>query len=735
MLYVCRSLFIAILCGSLLIWDVSYKGIELRQAQAAEEIKDSNLGATLTMAATGLVASRLFTYPKLTPDMMAAAVGGAAFIAGEIAAYMQFRDQLKDFEDDLTRDEKGNLDQKQIETLEKLLQSYEKAKETAGMKKGFQTAAAAAFAVASGLAIYQAATDESTQTACITGMNTAISAGMASCKTAWTATHTETTCPPLAASQCAATTYGYAACVAAYMKTCVASQTAASVAADCVPCETALNLKFQNIMARIAGRETPSPSMAALTKVLTLSSTIKANDAASCKGVAGIHSPATMGAPSISACAPYEVVNQTNTAGGAPPATPGSYLREDLRPGILKKMLYTYMLERLIGSTHASTFSSPLSMMGIASSVAVSFVMANYVGVANFVDMNVLIPKRRAMIWAAMAATTAMAISATSAVEKKLEANIQKIRAVLARMYQLNPAGFANKANLINAIQKGVPLARKVSSVPLSNNIVSENIKYDHSKSLPCITAEVNGKCEDMGSSVQKIEGLNSIPSELRKQFNDVADFGKTINGSSSISSAAIEGSQKLGSQSNAISERMRAERKKLQEILNKNNRNGDKVDFEKDEAEARKALLKSTADALKANKLTEEGAFRLIGGGINTIGIKGESLANTDAKKSDSGANAVNLAVAGENKEEKKKNEMNLGLGDDAEKDIASVEGLNPEAGGEAEKSIDDYDLGQNIHKDPNQNLFEIISKRYINSGYKRLLEKKKAEASKAVK
>ena len=83
MLYVCRSLLIAFLCGSLLFWDISYKGIELRKIQAAEQISDSNLGATLTMAATGLIASRLWTYPKLTPDMMAAAVGGAAFVAGE----------------------------------------------------------------------------------------------------------------------------------------------------------------------------------------------------------------------------------------------------------------------------------------------------------------------------------------------------------------------------------------------------------------------------------------------------------------------------------------------------------------------------------------------------------------------------------------------------------------------------------------------------------------------------
>ena len=127
MLYVCRSFFIAILCGSLLFLDFSSRGVEIKNTYA-EEISDSNLGATLTMAATGLVASRLYTYPKLTPDMIAAAVGGGAFIAGEIAAYLQFKDQLKDFEDDLVRNEKGNLDEKQIESLEKLLQSYEKPK-------------------------------------------------------------------------------------------------------------------------------------------------------------------------------------------------------------------------------------------------------------------------------------------------------------------------------------------------------------------------------------------------------------------------------------------------------------------------------------------------------------------------------------------------------------------------------------------------------------------------------
>lgn len=693
MLYVCRSLFIALLCGSLLFWDISYKGIELRKIQAAEEIKDSNLGATLTMAATGLIASRLWAYPKLTPDMITAAVGGAAFVVGEISAYMQFKEQLKEFEMDLQMS--NNPDQKQIESLEKLLQSYEKAKDVAGQKKGFQLAAAAAFGVAAGIATYQAVTDNSLQTACLTALSTAAGAGMAACS-----------------ASCAALTYGAAACMAA----------------SCTPCAAGIAAATTLISSRILARETPNKSMLAFPEVTGIDASVSSTIIGACTAPPAL---ASMGTPADAACVPYLTETQATMAWG--PQLGFANNSSPKIPSVLEKRFFYVLMSKLIKDAKASTFSAPLSMMGIASSVAVAFVLANSITLSNMLDLAILIPTRRAILWAALMGTSLMASQATQAVIDKLEGNIQKVKTVLARMYQLNPGSFANKPNLIAAMKTSLN-PKRVSGVPITNTNVTENVKYDYTKGLPCITPEVNGKCSDMNGAVQKIQGIDNLPAELRKDFDNVKSFGSSINGGSSISSGAIEGAQKLGAQANAINERLKRERKKAWEIINKNSKN--KIDPDKEIDNVRSEMAKSVSDSLTKNKLTLESASKLFGGGLMAMANKpGDAIADAKKKSGDE-AKAVTVAVSGEKKDDKKKeDESDLGLDKDAEDDIAAVEGLNPEAGGDAPKSIDDYDLGQNIHKDPDQNLFEIISKRYMNSGYKRLLEKKKSDASKAVK
>lgn len=701
MLYVMRAFFIAILSGSLLLFDFSYKGIETKKVYA-EEIKDSNMYATLTMSATGLIASRLFTYPKLTPDMIAAAVGGAAFIAGEIAAYMQFRDQLKDFEMEIVRDDQGNIDNKQIETIEKLLQSYEKGKETAETKKTLQQAAAAAFAVAAALAAYQAATDESTQTACLTGLNSAISAGMTACTAAW-----QTQC----AAECAGTTVGYAACVAG----CVS----AGVAADCTPCETALNLKLSNIMSIIAGRETPSPSMAAMTSLLTLKSTVTANDAASCNGV---HSPATMKTMSISSCTPYLTTPYINLGGGMI-----KLLGQSKPNHLIPNSLIVFLINQIIKESSASTFSAPLSAMGIASSVAVAFVMANSLTLSNFVDLNVLIPKRRMFIWAALAATSFMASTATDNVIQKIEANIQKIKSILARMYQLHPGSFANKPYLVDALKGKLTPIKKITEVAINNVDANGKIIEGTKGKLPCVMGEANGKCADVEAAMQKMDGFNSLPAELKNETKGVMDLGKALNGADKISSGALDAAGKLANKANAISDRAKAQRKRLQDVLNsRKDKNGKSpnYNFEKNTDDLRKAIFKDIDKNMKKKGLTEASVASMFGSEMAAT-----LAAEANGKNKDNKGNVVDLSGAQGAKPTEDPNK-DLASMDLAAEDVAgiSADELTDAAGatGEAKDMTEEYDLSSNVHTDPEVNIFDIISKRYMSTGYKRLLQRK---------
>ncbi|MCK6593705.1 MAG: hypothetical protein L6Q33_00740 [Bacteriovoracaceae bacterium] len=699
MLYVLRAFFIAILSGSLLLFDFSYKGIETKKVYA-EEIKDSNMFATLAMSATGLIASRLFTYPKLTPDMMAAAVGGAAFIAGEIAAYAQFREQLKDFEMEIVRDDKGNIDNKQIETIEKLLQSYEKGKDTAKTKKTLQMAAAAAFAVAAGIAAFTTGTDEAALTACKTAITTAETAA-ASCLAAASA---ETLCP---------NPYCNWASYALYQ-------------AACPKCAADVQGILTNHLAVVMGRETPGPNMGFFTKVLTTKKTMDTLTGQACLGV-----PNTTAAAVASAKAACPSANQTTTmmeAGGGPQLT--WFAQQQMSP-YNQKLIAFILSSFLVPQAHASTFSSPLSMMGIASSTAVAFVMANYLGVANMVDMNLLIAKRRMIIWAAMAATTMMAAQATDNVIQKIESNIQKIKNILQRMYELHPGSFASKPQLVDALKGKLTPIKKLTEVAI-NNVDANGKKIEGTTGkLPCVFGDSSGKCADVEAAMQKMDGFNSLPAELKNETKGVMDLGKALNGADKINSGALDAAGKLADKANALSERAKNQRKKLQEVLNARkdvNGKSQNYDFDKNTNDMKASLLKNIEDNMKKKGLTNASVAQMFGSDMNALAAlsnKGE----LDGKNKNNKGNVVDLSGAANAKpvEDPNKDLSNIDL---AAEDVAgiSADELADAAGSTAETKdmTEEYDLSSNVHTDPEVNIFDIISKRYMSTGYKRLLQRK---------
>lgn len=702
MLYVLRAFFIAILSGSLLLFDFSYKGIETKKVYA-EEIKDSNMFATLAMSATGLIASRLYTYPKLTPDMIAAAVGGAAFIAGEIAAYAQFRDQLKDFEMEIVRDDKGNIDNKQIETIEKLLQSYEKGKDTAKTKKTLQMAAAAAFAVAAGIAAFQTAADEAALTAC---------------KTSITAAQT-------AAGACMGNPEPTSACSNPYTAALCASYTAAC--AKCAPDPAAIMAQH---LAVVMGRETPGPNMGFFTKVLTTKKTMDTLTAQACV-MQPLPAAVTAALATVKTSCPGANVSTTATeAGGNVALTWVNNSNPSIQNLQYRKALHAFIASLMISKAHASTFSSPLSMMGIASSAAVAFVMANYLGVANLVDMNLLIAKRRMIIWAAMAATTMMAAQATDNVIQKIESNIQKIKNILQRMYELHPGSFASKPQLVDALKGKLTPVKKITEVAINNvDATGKKIEGTTGK-LPCVMGEENGKCTDVEAAMQKMDGFNSLPAELKNETKGVMDLGKALNGADKISSGALDAAGKLADKSNAISDRTKAQRKRLQEVLNsKKDANGKSpnYDFDKNTNDMKASLLKNVEDNMKKKGLTNASVAQMFGSDMNAMAAL-SNKGDLEGKNKNNKGNVVDLSGAQGAKpaEDPNKDLTDMDLAAEDVAGISADELADAAAAGDSKDMTEEYDLSSNVHTDPEVNIFDIISKRYMSTGYKRLLQRK---------
>ena len=128
--------------------DMSYKagvvsvGMNNARAESVSTggVEDQNLMSTLAMVAISVIASRLVAYGKLTPDIAAAAAGGAAFIAGDILATKKLKEAKKKIETSIERNKKGDITDEQRQSIMRLIEMYKASKEAAETKMNLQMA-------------------------------------------------------------------------------------------------------------------------------------------------------------------------------------------------------------------------------------------------------------------------------------------------------------------------------------------------------------------------------------------------------------------------------------------------------------------------------------------------------------------------------------------------------------------------------------------------------------------
>ena len=264
------------------------------------------------------------------------------------------------------------------------------------------------------------------------------------------------------------------------------------------------------------------------------------------------------------------------------------------------------------------------------------------------------------------------------------------------------------------------------------NNVDANGKKIEGTTGkLPCVFGDSSGKCADVEAAMQKMDGFNSLPAELKNETKGVMDLGKALNGADKINSGALDAAGKLADKANALSERAKNQRKKLQEVLNARkdvNGKSQNYDFDKNTNDMKASLLKNIEDNMKKKGLTNASVAQMFGSDMNALAAlsnKGE----LDGKNKNNKGNMVDLSGAANAKpaEDPNKDLSNIDL---AAEDVAgiSADELADAAGSTAETKdmTEEYDLSSNVHTDPEVNIFDIISKRYMSTGYKRLLQRK---------
>lgn len=693
--------------------DFHFKGASLNlnmnsvQAETVktEKIDDKDMMGTLTMTVAGTLASRMYKY-KMTTDIMLGAAGGAAFLAGEVLAFLKLKKVMKDIETEVVRDEKGKIDQKQIEVLEKLKQSYKEAKGTATTKKTLQMAAAAAFAAAGVMAYMMEATNTAALTACTGGVTTALGSLSAS----------------------------LAGCTGPQAGVCVAQIGA---------CTTLITTFQTHLMSHELARQAPgTPSIAGL----SVATTNQAALTAELSGMSACTGFASAGLAVPGACSALIPAEKLSDTGG----TMMAYDNQMKRNPLYKDLYKDSFKEQLISKSEpneswiskyfskAANLIFPVakaelfSAMGIASSGAVTFLLATSATLGAQLDFFMLVPKNRAMVWAGLGALTYAATSATENQIKQIDGNIQKIDQILNSMYS-NANGVATS----NGIGVNNPKIEK-SIVQDKKLVINENLSTDvdlkalGGTSLSCVTGSDPEKCPSFGSQLNAQTDVKTMPDTIQAQISSISKLTDALNGRSRISGSTLKLAQSVAGQQNALSLELKKQQKNLQEKLRSS---GSNIDLAAENAKLEASMKATVQKQLDARKTSASQMYASFGGGGFGSGASG--AVGSDASK-DADANklaaknaafkgsmiAIPAAVASMNpKLNASDAELEAQLA--AEKKAADDAAAAAAAGQTA--SIDDYDLKNDITQDKESSIFDLISNRYQKSGYPRLFKRVK--------
>lgn len=747
-----KTLLVTTLSVSLLLLDFSYKGLGLNLVQAqvqtnnsgqkkeepdlaknvtnsvgssvseiarTEKIDDKDLVGTLTMLVIGVLTQRLYKY-KLTTDILLAAAAGTIFVAGEILAFIKMKDAMKGMEMEINRDKEGKINDEQVASLERLKRSYQDAKKMAGTKKNLQIAAAAAF-VAAGVAAYGLIAVDAAALASCTG---GITASLAFVK-------------PLLAS-CAGFLVGASAC-ATQVFTCEGSITAIKTAL------TGYELSRLAI----------APSLIAKANTTSTGAVLLAAFNASKPACVGIPAPMLTGA---ALCHPLLAINAANASAG-PGFAIAALLKNlpNVTEGQIANVVEKYtpssdsMIMKIADFFFPQAKAGIFSPMGIASAAAVAFLIATSATLGTTIDFNMSIPVRRAIVWGVLAALTGAATTSTNAVIEKIDSNIAKIDAIINSMNTLEKGVATENTKEDDKTEddrivgrKGKESFIKPMSYKGANPVDYEDIDLSNggNRALPCGRGEDGKQCKPFEDGLDKIPSFNSLNPGSQIQFKDIMKTASGLSGTSKISGDTLRGIGKLAGQSNALQSALN---KAKADAAAKLKKAGSNFNLDSQTKKLSEQMEKGVKDNLKKHNTNAAGMLASFsggkfGGGSDSTNSSASANGNgTTDKKAETGAganagfdaNSINLNAG-------TSDTMDLGLGGagdgtDGKMSAEELAAYNAAAAAanNGEATMDAYEIKNDISKDSDSNIFELISHRYRQSAYPRLFKLKDLETA----
>lgn len=689
-----KTLLVSIMCGSLSIANMTpvyaqdTKGQVTRNSDGSlsktdtysfkgTKGEDDNALNVITMLAVGVIGTKLLTYKKWTTDMTVVAAASAAYIAAEIINIMNLKKQISDMNVEVTKNSNGKMDQTQIDTLQKLKESYTAVKSSIKTRKMLQMAAAAAFGIATGIAAYQRISDEGKFSSCMA----AVESGQAK----------------------------LASCISSG-----ATGVGASEAGFCTSC----NIQVSALATKIPETKTIA-DMSKTSSMLTNATITKKDlvDEAQIKTPCGGVIAAGVKTSIQGACETYKISKKANQAFGDFATTSTTFNKSSLLDNVLYAKLQPNvpmsidsslkqrsLLQKALDTLFPRAEAGMVSLLGLGAGAAAAFFTAEK-GIGLTIDKYLFTPGGRIIAWGILTGAALLGAKASQSEMDKIDGYISKIDQILKDMNNLQQG---IKANAVNEQQIKLASFNANAAQDLQLN-PSAKAKTD---CLAGVSSSSSSTCASLADQLKSIPGYSELPSSYQTLASQAAHLGDGLSGTNTVSAGTVTAAGNLAGNQNAIGKLVATTKEKLNDTLAKNGQ--PKVDFEKDEKDLLNQLKVSTAKAL-GNSGMSAGAF-LASTGLSPFPTASASVADSTAKKPATTALAnVAAPTAGSGKEKDKGFELEL-----KDNGVNAI-GVAGAGGGKEEK----YDIGANdISTNTGDSIFKLISDRYIKSGYPRLLD-----------
>ena len=717
----------------------------------------------LTMMVYGYVTSRAVVMQTPVPkDTMLAAAGGVIYTAGEIYAWNKFKDDKEKSIEYLMREDGDN--EEQIEILQKQKEGYDDIAKTAKTKVMIQTAATAAFGVATGVALWDFAFAEAAAVACSACVGpgeavvaakeaaevpTAVSVPQCTeiqgiCGSILAANTTsigiwETT---LAAAEAAAAVPGAGLAAAkAVLDASAGLAVCTSATANCqalvTSClkTTACNVPAQ-LLQSFSGfayndsnsfdnfmRENDKLKMAYIPTKEEISNAqieIEAEDYMNRFGVASFLNkklpyynlerellPESIGySEKIKSYAKRRDLDRFRQ-GEISSATLEEY-------GQFKDMMFTvadsstsnlyensidiafqYGIDLFIPSVNANSF------LGMFAGV-IGLVIALTTATLYKFDLFMTTPEHRAIAWGVGAALGMVAVNDTKKVQKAAEENAEKIQKIIDQLSKVNGLIVDSMSGVDQSIPSLIPFPKTGNDeIPLGD------------KKAPCINSNQTSGCKSAAGLFDQQKDFSGIGGTFGTLPGDVLNASDDITGSNSISGRGADKLVGIGDRNNAIQNKVRQIKKKVNE---KRKSLGKKpIDFDRMNNKLIANLKKRSRKTLAGGGKSAQTLLASLGSGSKEEAKEEVAKAGPSEVKAGSvkAAKARKAPVFSLDLDENPGGNEGLNA-DDVLANQAAANALNGEA-------VDDIVTNKSV------SIFKVISVRYLKSGFSRLLEEEK--------